>query len=207
MILIRGYRATVTAGGRLLMGIGLGPNAVTLGALVFGLIAGAVFIVTRNPILFALLMLAGAFLDALDGEVARGTGQVTKFGGYLDALCDRAYEAAVILAAAQVTGDWALSMLFLAGSYAVSYTKARAALEAPVSNHGWPQLMGREGRSLGFFVAVLLLGVFPDVLWGGRSLFFWTLAAVNLAIAVTVVQRIRYARTILDATDRRATAS
>lgn len=197
-LLKRGYRGMIHAGASVFLILGATPNTVTLAALVVGLTAAAVFIATQNALLFGALMIFGAFLDALDGEVARRSGSVTKLGGYLDAMCDRLYESAVVFAAAYGTRHWAVCFLLMVGSYTVSYTKARAAVEVPISNeHGWPALMGREGRSIGFGAGILLLGLLPDARWLGQDLFFWILVLLTATIFVTALQRILRAREII----------
>src|SRR6266851_411284 len=134
------YRFAVEACGRGVTRLGATPNAVTVAGLAVGIAASAIFIATHQVALFAMMIALGAFLDALDGEVARDTGMVTRVGSYLDATCDRIYEAAAIFAAGVVSGHWVMCFLFLAGSLCISYAKARAALEAPVRNDAWPDL-------------------------------------------------------------------
>jgi phosphatidylglycerophosphate synthase len=195
----RAYAAAVHAGGTALVHLRLGPNAVTLLALAVGLAGALSFVVTHDALTFALVMGLGAFLDALDGEVARRTGSVTAFGGYLDAMCDRFYEGAVILAVATVSGHHVLCFLFLFASYTVSYAKARTAIVLPISNEGWPDFMGREGRMLGFVTSVLVYGTFPDARLLGHDPLAWCLIVLIILVAITAAARMRKAHDLLAA--------
>ncbi len=177
---------------RLLVSLRVGPSTVTLLGLTLVLACCAFLLLTHRVVAFCLLVVPAALLDALDGAVARATDHVTLFGGYLDAMCDRYAEAAVILSVALVTGYWELSALLLVGSLLVSYAKARAAIEVPVSNREWPDLMERTERGV-----VYILGLFVSqlVAWRplGRDLFWWTLLLLCVLVHLTVYQRIRRA--------------
>jgi phosphatidylglycerophosphate synthase len=108
-------------------------------------------------------------------------------------MCDRAVEIMVALAVAKVTGHWFLMSLTLSGALMVSYAKARAAMEAPVTNLEWPDLMERAERSVGILVGLAASVLVP---WRplGRDLFWWTLVVVAALTYVTVAQRVLRAR-------------
>ena len=158
----------------------------------------SVFLVTRKVALFCLAAAAIGLLDSLDGAVARSSGRVTKFGGYLDAVCDRYVEALVAGSVAYVTGYWVLITLVLTGSLLVSYAKARAAMEVAVSNEEWPDLMERTERDV-LFVVGCAAGTFAPWKPLGHDLFWWTLVVLAVLVHATVVQRVfRARRFILD---------
>ncbi len=75
----------------------------------------------------ATLVLLSGFIDALDGVLARKTGKVSAFGGFLDSVADR-YSDAVVLAAVTISGlchpIWGMAAVI--GSMMVSYARARA---------------------------------------------------------------------------------
>ncbi len=172
---------------------GVSPSAITLAGPLLTSLACLWLIRTRAIIPFCLAMTAIMVLDGLDGAVARASGRVTRFGAYLDAVCDRYVEVMVVLAVASVTGYWALSLAVLSGALLVSYAKARAAMEVAVSNLEWPDLMERAERSL-LFGAGLAAGA--AVPWRplGHDLFWWTLVLLALLTHLTVLQRALRAR-------------
>lgn len=183
---------------RRLARFGVTPDAVTLaGVVLVG--ASCVFLLqTRRIVPFCILVLMASLLDALDGALARTIGRASKFGSYLDALCDRISEALIVLSVASVTGYWELSALMLTGAMLVSYAKARAAMEAPISNLEWPDLMERTERGLvylGGLLASRLVGWWPL----GHDLFWWTLVILSVLIYATVVQRVLRAKRVIEA--------
>lgn len=172
---------------------GVSPTVMTLAGPLLTVPICLWFVQTAAILPFCLMMALVGSLDVLDGAVARVSGRVTKFGAYLDAVCDRYVDAMVVLAAARVTGYWTLSLITLAGALLVSYAKARAAMEVSVSNLEWPDLMERGERS-----ALFLLSLAASVLvpWQplGRDLFWWTLLLLAVLTHLTVVQRVLRAR-------------
>jgi CDP-diacylglycerol--glycerol-3-phosphate 3-phosphatidyltransferase len=80
----------------------------------------------------AALFVVGSLLDILDGALARRRGRGTPFGAFIDSTVDRVGEGFMLGAIALVfmreNVEWALALTFaaLAGSFLVSYTRARA---------------------------------------------------------------------------------
>lgn len=181
---------------RLMVHLGVSPSAVTLLGLLLVAASCLFLVLTRNLLVFCGLAVAASLLDALDGAVARLGGRVTKFGAYLDAVCDRYGEACVVVSVAFVTGYWLLSMVVLAGALMVSYAKARAAMEVPVANLEWPDLMERAERGVVYLAGLAASQVVP---WRplGHDLFWWTLALLSVLIHATVIQRILRARRLI----------
>src|SRR4051812_17555681 len=72
---------------RALARAGITPNMLTIISLVCMIIAGLV--VAQNHLLIAGgALLIGGIADSVDGELARQTGRMTAFGGFLDSICD-----------------------------------------------------------------------------------------------------------------------
>ena len=78
------------------------------------------------------MFIVGSVLDILDGALARATGRSTPFGAFVDSTTDRIGEAAMLgsigLVLARQGNEVALAFAFaaVAGSFLVSYTRARA---------------------------------------------------------------------------------
>jgi CDP-diacylglycerol--glycerol-3-phosphate 3-phosphatidyltransferase len=95
-----------------------------------------VFFEYRNAWLFywagGVTFVVGSVLDILDGALARVGGKTTPFGAFLDSTTDRIGEGAMLGAIALVFSrhgrEVALALTFaaVAGSFLVSYTRARA---------------------------------------------------------------------------------
>jgi CDP-diacylglycerol--glycerol-3-phosphate 3-phosphatidyltransferase len=118
---------------RLAMALRLTPNAITvIGFLI--VVGAAVLVGTANLVAGAVVLTAGSLLDAVDGALARATGAGSTFGSFLDSTLDRAAEAVLYAgiaayflgSATEPTVPVLLALLALAGSFMVSYTRARA---------------------------------------------------------------------------------
>ena len=184
--------------GRAVARSGISPSAITRATPLLAALTCLWVLRTRAVLPFCLLIAAVGCLDGLDGAVARAGGRVTKFGAYLDAMCDRIFEALVALTAAALTGYWTLAMAVLIGSLLISYAKARAAMEVPVSNQEWPDLMERTERGI-VFVGGLAAGALCPWRPLGQGLFWWTLVVLNALIYATLIQRVLRARRLIEA--------
>ncbi|MBN1246437.1 MAG: CDP-alcohol phosphatidyltransferase family protein [Anaerolineae bacterium] len=107
------------------------PNTVTLVGFLLNVVAGALAL--RGWVQAAGVMtLLGSSTDALDGALARSTGQQSRFGAFLDSTLDRLSEGTVLLGLLwwySAQGRVPVVMLIgatLLGSVMVSYTRARA---------------------------------------------------------------------------------
>ena len=145
------------------------PNQVTLVAFVVAVAAAASFSVGA-PVAAAALVALASVLDGSDGEVARLTYRSSTYGGFLDAVLDRAADgilftgAAIYLATdaqlgallggAQVPLVLWVSGAALVGHLLVSYTTAKAALDLDHRYRG-SLLGGGKGRDLRLFLVSL----------------------------------------------------
>jgi CDP-diacylglycerol--glycerol-3-phosphate 3-phosphatidyltransferase len=113
------------------------PNALTAAGVSLCLTASVVVLFeNRNEWLFywlgAVLFVVGSILDILDGALARAGGKTTPFGAFLDSTTDRIGEGAMLGAIALIFHRHdlpvalAIAIAGIAGSFLVSYTRARA---------------------------------------------------------------------------------
>jgi archaetidylinositol phosphate synthase len=122
---VRGYLEAIV---RPLAKAGVTPNTITFLGLIISLL-GAYLLYLRSPRLAALVLLIGSAIDALDGTLARMTGEVSRFGAFLDSTFDRISDGAVLFAIALGNlSDWRWTFLTFMGSYLVSYERCRAEL-------------------------------------------------------------------------------
>lgn len=191
------FRKASESVARVFLAAGLTPNGITLLGLFLGLAACVVYVLNHNAVLFGFLMVFFGLFDAIDGAAARLTNRMTKFGSYLDAICDRVFESAVLFSAAYVTGEWILSFCLIVGIFLISYAKARAAMEVNVDNNEWPDLMERTERGIIFATGMIAWGFFPVMIFG-HNLFFWMICFLNIAVFTTVIQRILRAKGIIE---------
>jgi len=178
--------------GRLLARTGITPNGVTLLGLGLTVVACAVFVWSGHYLIFGFFLGLSFACDSLDGAVARVTGRRTKFGSFLDAVIDRYQEMAVYFVIGVKSGFWIPVYLVMSGSFLVSYNKARTAVDMPISNNDWPDLLERTERVVILCLILVLEGVFP-----GRGILFYLLVLLGIGTHVTSVQRFFRARAML----------
>lgn len=165
------------------------PNMLTL----FGLVITAVgaLLVAMGQLLVGGVVLAFAgFFDIFDGALARAAGKVYRYGAFLDSTVDRYSEGVVYLGIliyflSQHDGFRPIIVLVaLAGSYLVSYVRARAQSLGFSCDVG---ILARPERVV-IIVAGLILESLP-ITSGFRPL---TIALVILAVGTnfTAVQRV-----------------
>jgi phosphatidylglycerophosphate synthase len=139
----------------------------------------------------AALFLVGSILDILDGALARRRGTGTPFGAFLDSTVDRVGEGFMIGAVGLVLvrdgSEWGVALAFaaVAGSFLVSYTRAKAEILGLKGDVG----IGSRAERVVVITAGLVfapLGALP-----------WTMAVLAATAWITVVQRVLAVRSQL----------
>jgi CDP-diacylglycerol--glycerol-3-phosphate 3-phosphatidyltransferase len=158
------------------------PNLLTLLGLFINIFAAVLFAKGMFTWAGLVVLFAGIF-DMVDGEVARRTGRVTRFGAFFDSVIDR-YSDVVLLLGLVV---WyakldrifyaGLVVMSLIGSIMTSYTRARAESLIPACKVGF---LERPER-----IVLLIIGALTDRI--GAAM--WVMAVLS---NWTVSQRIWY---------------
>lgn len=105
--------------------LGVKPNHLTVLAILIGL-GSAYFILTGKVFEGVAFLFLSAFLDALDGALARNENLKSEFGGFLDSVMDRYVDAAIIISIGIHADQILLASLAVVGALMVSYTRAKA---------------------------------------------------------------------------------
>ena len=182
------FKKTEIKTGQFFSKFGLTPNQYTLISLLFVVISFS-FLINLNLVLALIFFLLAAFLDFIDGAVAKFAKKETKKGAYLDTICDRYVEGIILLGFLFLPlADFLLSAkvwIFLAlfGSFLTTYSKAAAKEKGLIEIEMKKGLLGRAERIILIFLA-MLLGIF--------NLFWIIYPIVILAIFsnITALQRI-----------------
>jgi CDP-diacylglycerol--glycerol-3-phosphate 3-phosphatidyltransferase len=164
------------------------PNAVTVtGTVLNGVAAWLAF--HESFLAAAIVFLIGSLMDALDGAVAKVTGRVSAFGGFLDSTLDRVSEGLVLGGIALMFANrgedpslWPIAACFVAVacSYLVSYTRAKAESLGVQCKGG---LASRTER-----VVVLTAGLLLATWW--ETALEVAVYVLAVTAALTVVQRV-----------------
>ncbi len=182
---------------RWLHGIGVTPNMVSLAG--FALTVGAAALLAAGSLrIGGGVLWVAAMFDMVDGALARLSQSESKFGAFLDSTLDRYSESITFLGLAiffvtQSNAQTHLILIFLTlvGSWAVSYTRARAEGLDVECKAG---ILQRPER-LVLLIAGLILGLVLPVLW-----------VLAVMTNITAVQRIHevYVRTSTSRSNERA---
>jgi len=175
----------------------LSPNTITLIALCLNLVAAVLLLLgTRHPALFLVAMIfvaIGGFADALDGVVARLQQKETRFGDFLDHICDRISDTA--LAAFWMIGNRVRETLVVAAVIVIM-------LNGYIGTQIEATFRERNYESLGRGEFVLALVVFPIVSFilfsngwsslqlGGATIAEWLSILLLVFALIGIVQRI-----------------
>ena len=169
------------------------PNALTASGVLLCLAASVlVLFENRHELLFywlgAMVFVAGSVLDILDGALARAGGKTTPFGAFIDSTTDRISEGFMLTAIAYVFARHgrdvfvAVTMAAVAGSFLVSYTRARAEALGLRGDVG----IGSRAERVVVITAGLVLAP-----WGVLP---WAIALLAATAWITVVQRVLHVR-------------
>jgi len=201
------YPRNIVAGA--LMGLGLRPNHLTVLGMLLTLGAGVSLAAGRAywPTWFVGLLVGAGACDLLDGAMAKLGRLESRFGGFLDSVCDRIGDAALYLGPAfyyiarpgapeaDARPNLTLAMLAVVGlvwAYLISYIKARAETAGGRAGGGFWQRPER--------VVTILLGAG----FGHLATALWILALWPLT---TIAHRIWVAARTCIAVDRAASES
>ena len=158
------------------------PNVLTLLGLFINIFAAVLFAKGMFTWAGLVVLFAGLF-DMVDGEVARRTGRVTRFGAFFDSVIDRYSDMVLLLGLvvwyAKVDRIFyaGLVVMSLIGSIMTSYTRARAESLIPACKVGF---LERPER-----IVLLVIGALTDRM--GAAM--WVMAVLS---NWTVSQRIWY---------------
>jgi CDP-diacylglycerol--glycerol-3-phosphate 3-phosphatidyltransferase len=169
------------------------PNALTTAGVSLCIAAAVlVYFEYRSELLFywlaAFVFVVGSVLDILDGALARAGGKTTPFGSFLDSTTDRIGEGAMLGAIALIFSRQgneialAAAIAAVAGSFLVSYTRAKA------EGLGLRGDVGLGSRAERVVVITAGLVIAP---WGALQ---WAIYLLTATAWLTVLQRILFVR-------------
>ncbi|MFH1229816.1 MAG: CDP-alcohol phosphatidyltransferase family protein [Candidatus Aenigmatarchaeota archaeon] len=143
--------------------IPVSPNQWTVISLILAFVT-FYFLAAKEFIIAIAIFAFTAFIDMIDGAVARHTKKVTKIGGYLDSIVDRSIEFVIILGLFFANyPDFIVSIevwlfLLLFGSFMSTYTRA-AAFEKNVFKDLKGGILEHTDR-LVFFLLIFIVSIF-----------------------------------------------
>ena len=163
--------------------LGITANMLTIASLLVAILAGVLF-ASGKTILGAWVLLLAGFLDGIDGELARLTGIQTRFGGFLDSICDHVGDFAIYLGLlfaylkSDAITEVILIFVALFASVFGSHVRSRAGM------------VGIDTKTIGLFtrcerIFILVIGI----LIGKVMIALWALAIFS---SLSALQRVIY---------------
>lgn len=169
------------------------PDRISWAGLIAAAGAGASFVLGGAAFLTValVLLLANAFLDALDGKVAKLAGRASRRGDFLDHVLDRYADVFLVGGVAfSAYCDLRIGTLALLGVLLTSYMGTQA--QAVGQGRRYGGLLGRADRLVLLFLGGLVqLLVSPDsaVFWGPFEPLEWFMVLFAVLGHATAVQR------------------
>ncbi|HBE82676.1 MAG: CDP-alcohol phosphatidyltransferase family protein [Blastocatellia bacterium] len=192
----RGAMWIINAMVRGLASLGVPPNILTTIGVSINVFCGILFGMGEFFYAGVVLIIANIF-DMLDGNVARLTGNVTKFGGFLDSSLDRlsdmvAFLGIMVFYASNTPQHSLLNVILggvaMIGSVMVSYTTARSESLGVKANVGFLQRPER--------IVLLIIGALSTWDWNSEVYWFNRMPQVLWVLAVgsiwTLVHRMYF---------------
>ena len=183
---------------RALATLGIAPNILTTIGVSLN-IGSAVLFGYGHFFLAGIVLIVANLFDMLDGNVARSTGHVTRYGGFLDSSLDRLSDMAsffgIMMFYSRSLPQHSLMNVFLAGvgmiaSVMVSYTTARSEALGVKANVGFLQRPER--------IVLLIIGALSTWDWDSDFFLFNRMPQVLWVLAIgslwTAIQRMIYIR-------------
>jgi CDP-diacylglycerol--glycerol-3-phosphate 3-phosphatidyltransferase len=194
---VAGFETAIKPIDRVLVKLRVHPHVLTVAGLAISVLAFNFF---RLGWFFwgGMMVVLSGICDVLDGRLARGTNRMSKFGALIDSTIDRYSEVIMFLGLAvffRQTHVYIsyLIILAIAGSFMVSYTRARAEGLGIECKMG---LMQRPERMTYLALGALIGSAFLKLGWTKTGIYVVIASIWFIAIFanITVIQRVIYIR-------------
>ncbi|WP_102508540.1 phosphatidylinositol phosphate synthase [Sanguibacter massiliensis] len=178
---------------KLLLRLGVTPDAVTIGGTVGTVVAALWLFPTGHLVAGAWTIGALVLADALDGIMARTAGRSGAWGAFLDSTLDRVADAAIFAGlllfflSEDSDAGVVVTLACLALGAVVPYARARAEGLGMTAAVGVAERADRLAIAL---VATVVVGYGAPI-----AVLVWTLGVLAALSAITVVQRMATVRT------------
>ena len=159
------------------------PNLLTILSLIVMIIGFYLFIIHDMLFIYILSIILSSFLDIADGAVARYSGRVTRFGGFLDSTIDRINDFILILSLKYMGFNEFIVYVLIILSFLISYSRARAeGLGLKIEGIG---LIERGERIL-FLIVIIVFSIY---MFNVAKIILYILVLLSI---ITLMQRILF---------------
>lgn len=135
--------------------------------------------------LLSIISILGFLFDVIDGFVARRSGKVSAFGGFLDSVFDRIGDFFLITSFGFAhLVSWELIVIVLFTSFLISYMRNRGDLAFGLGHEKVGGIMQRPQR-----IIFILVGFFIFLFKRNLNLLFWVFVIIFILNCITILQR------------------
>lgn len=176
------------------------PNTLTLISLLFAALAGLSFYMSGDDRLILgialVFVLLNAFMDGVDGALARKSGTSSKYGDFLDHVVDR--YADVFIICGIFFGGYlpvTIGVMVIVGVLLASYLGTQG--QAVGVGRVYGGIMGRADRMIVILLATSLNLLYPGeigIQGFGFTVLGWALIIIGVTSHITALQRIWHIR-------------
>jgi archaetidylinositol phosphate synthase len=168
---------------RLFVSARINANTITFIGLAFSFLYLLIIYEFKNVILGILFIALSAFMDALDGEVARLSNSASQKGSFIDSSLDRIEDINYFLGLALIGFQTFIIAIIIGVSLLIPYLRAKGeSLGLKVEGRG----IIERGERLIFVVIILVLSLFSTLIAS------YVLYALLVLSIITVIQRFYY---------------
>ncbi|MDT7875088.1 MAG: archaetidylinositol phosphate synthase [Sulfolobaceae archaeon] len=168
---------------RLFVSARINANTITFIGLAFSFLYLLIIYEFKNVILGILFIALSAFMDALDGEVARLSNSASQKGSFIDSSLDRIEDINYFLGLALIGFQTFIIAIIIGVSLLIPYLRAKGeSLGLKVEGRG----IIERGERIIFVVIILVLSLFSTLIAS------YVLYALLVLSIITVIQRFYY---------------
>jgi phosphatidylglycerophosphate synthase len=184
------YQKAMEPIGKRLSRSGISPNILTFTSFIIAVISG-IFFALNYLIIGLILIFITAFIDMLDGAVARASGKVTKFGAVWDHVIDRYAEFAILFGIGiSFYANFAIAFLALFSMIMASFVRAKAESVGKLEKCT-VGIAERQEKLIIIIIGIILTILFPVFIWIFSILDICLIVVIILS-QITVYQRFKY---------------
>ena len=159
------------------------PNLLTILSLIIMITGFYLFIIHDMLFIYILSVILSSFLDIADGAVARYSGRVTRFGGFLDSTVDRINDFILILSLKYMGFNEFIVYVLIILSFLISYSRARAeGLGLKIEGIG----LVERGERILFLIVIIVFSIY---MFNVAKIILYVLVLLSI---ITLIQRILF---------------
>lgn len=185
------YQKMMLPVGKAVSKLGLTPNIITFISFTLS-VAGGISLGLNLLVAGVLFVILTAFVDMLDGAVARATGKETRFGAVWDHLLDRYAEFNILFGISfSIYSNWYIPFITVFSMIMASFVRAKAESVGRMEKCT-VGVAERQEKLLIIIVGCIMTSFYTLPVLLGFTILDISLILVAVLSQITVIQRLKY---------------